>query len=325
MFTNSLLLAVLLFPALAQASGGFSPAGRDATPASAAPDARKTITVDCSNPRARVRSIADGLRLLGDVRPAVLLVSGTCLENVAIQGVDRVTIQGNPTATIDGGSDPSVGTVELLDAASIDLVDLTITGGGEGVGCSQCLARLTRVTIQGTLGLGVSAGARSHLVLFDSFVRNNPDLGVFVGNASTVNLVNTSVSGNGSHGALLNVGATLLVFSSSIAGNVGSGVSSSLHGSVLLNTTAVTGNGGDGVSIQGGSALHAFASTLSGNGGHQARIGDLSFARFAGAANTVAGSTFPDLVCDGSFSVLRGIARLPTATTNCPTEQPPVP
>ena len=86
---------------------------------------KNTIYVDCSSPTAKVKSIASGLNLLGDVRPAVVLITGTCHENVSISGLDRITLQGNPTATIDGGSDPGLGAVVISDSESIELIGLT--------------------------------------------------------------------------------------------------------------------------------------------------------------------------------------------------------
>ncbi len=326
MLKFSVPAAIVLVPllTLAQAAGPDTTRIGDGSSSSGAPSPRTTVAVDCSNPRARVRTIADGLRMLGDSRPAVLLVSGTCHENVTIQGLDRITLQGNPVAAIDGGSDPSLGTVELIDAASIDLVDLTITGGGEGVGCVQCLARLTRVTVQGTLGLGVTTDARSYLLLTDTFVRNNGDAGVLIGNAATVKLVGGSVDHNGSGGAFLNAGATLVLISSHVDANAGHGIDASLHGTVVLNGTTVTNNGADGLNLQAGSAMRAARSTVAGNLGHQVRIGDLSFASFS-AASTVAGGAYPDVVCDGAFSATRGVSTLSTATSNCPPEQAPSP
>jgi hypothetical protein len=66
------------------------------------------LRVECGNPKAPLKSIGAGLKLVGNLAPATLLISGTCHENVVIQGLDSITLQGNPTATIDGGSDPDV-------------------------------------------------------------------------------------------------------------------------------------------------------------------------------------------------------------------------
>lgn len=304
-----------------------APRARPEVPDAALPPiaSQGSVRVDCSNPRAPVHTIADGLAFLQNARPAVLLVSGTCRENVVIAGLDRVTLQGNPTATIDGGTDPNLDTVLIVDSRSIDLVDLTITGGGDGVACAQCLVRLTRVTLRGSLGPGaVTGSSTSFLFLRDSLVRENGDVGVFVGNGSMVRLDNTEVSGNAADGVFLNVGATLVAIGSRFLGNHGNGVTASLHDSVLLNTDTVAGNDGDGVSLQGGSALRTPSTTIGTNLGHQVRVGDLSFAQIQGAS-IGSGGTFPDVVCDPAFSAVRGISNSPGATTNCPDEQPRAP
>ncbi len=316
----------LTSPAAALALNGGSP-DPGAASAAGAPPARTRILVDCSNPRAPVHTIADGLRALGDARPAALLISGTCHENVTLSAVDRVALQGNPTATIDG-SDPTLDTVLISDAWSIDLVDLTITGGGDGVACGECLARLTRVTVTGSPGPGVVSGTGAQLVIGDSFIRGNGDVGVFVGNGSTVRIGSTDVSGNAADGIFLNTGATLAAFSSTVVGNHGNGVTASLHDTVLLNTVTIAGNDGDGVSLQGGSSARTPRTTIAGNGGHQLRVGDLSFAQIPGAGTFISGSggTFPDVVCDPAFSALRGLGNAQgSPSTNCPDEQPRAP
>ncbi len=321
MLKVSFLASIVVAPVftLAQALGPGAPPAAEVARASGAPSPRTTVTVDCSNPRAPVRTIADGLRMLGDSRPAVLLVSGTCRENVTIQGLDRITLRGNPLATIDGGLDPAFGTVEIVDAASIDLVDLTITGGGEGLGCVQCSARATRVTIQGSLGLGATTDARSLLLFTDSSIRDNADVGVLVGNAATVKLVGTSVSRNGAGGVFLNAGTTLILIGSQVEGNAGHGIDASLRATVVLNGSTVSDNAAEGLNLQGGSAVRVARSRVAGNAGHQVRIGDLSFASFS-AASTVGGGTFPEVACDGAFASTRGVSTLLPATSNCPAE-----
>jgi Right handed beta helix region len=147
---------------------------------------------------------------------------------------------------------------------------------------------------------------------------------VLVGNAATLSLVSTSVTGNGADGAFLNAGATLFLLSSSITGNAGYGIQASLQGTVVLNGATITGNAADGITIQGGTAMRMSRSSVTGNQGHQVRIGDLSFARF-GPASTVAGSTFPDVLCDGVSAATRGVGGVTATTTNCPPELAPAP
>lgn len=289
------------------------------------------IHVYCSNPKAKVKTITDGLTMLGDVRPAVLLISGTCHENVVIESLDRVTLQGNPTATIDGGSDPNLGTVEIVDSQSIQLSNLTITGGGEGVGClGQSLCQLTQVTIQNSLADGASVGAAGHLQILDTVIQNNTGIGLGISGGSA-NFFGGSISGNGSDGVSLLTGGSLgtaagnLFAGVTIQNNAGNGVTANLHNTVALNSATVTGNAGDGVSLQAESTLTMLGSSITNNAGHQIRIGDLSMGRFAGSSNTVTGSNSPDVVCDPVFSATRKFGNLTGTTTNCPAELPPTP
>jgi len=261
----------------------------------------------------------------------VLLISGICEENVAIVSLDRITLQGDPTATIDGGGDSNVGTVEIADSQSVVLSNLTITGGGEGVGCfGQSLCRLNQVTIQNSLGDGAAVGPRAHLQISDSILQNNADVGLSVG-AGSANLFGGSITGNAADGVFMSAGGFLglaggnLLPNVTISNNAGNGITAQLHNSIAGNSANISGNAGDGISLQGGSSLQIAASRVRDNGGHQIRIGDLSFVRFGGFGNTVTGANSPDVVCDPAFSATRNFANLLGTTTNCPAELPAAP
>jgi len=304
---------------------------REAKVSVMATDNRGTIHVKCGNPNAKVKTIAHGLKLLGDERPAVLLISGTCHENVVIGSLDRISLQGNPTATIDGGSDPNLGTIEIGDSQSIVLSNLTITGGGEGVGCfGQSLCQLNQVTIQNSLADGAAVGAGGHLQILDTVIQNNADVGLVI-SAGSVNFFGGSITGNGSDGVSLTGGGRLgtgagnLFAGVTIQNSAGNGVTANLNTTVTLNNATVTGNAGDGVSLQASSAMSMLGSSITNNAGHQVRIGDLSIVRFGGFANTIAGSNAPDVVCDPLFSTTRKFGNLTGTTTNCPAELSPTP
>jgi hypothetical protein len=289
------------------------------------------IVVRCGSPNAKVHTITDALKLIGRVRPAVLLISGTCRENVAITSLDRVTLQGNPTATIDGGADPNVGTVEIADSQSILLSNLTITAGGEGVGCfGQSLCRLNQVTIQNSLADGAAVGVRAHMQFADSVIQNNASVGLSIG-AGSANFFGGSITGNAddgvsmSGGGFLGIAAGDLVPNVTISNNSGNGITAGLHNSVTINSADIRGNAFDGISLQAGSSLRIAGSSVSSNGGHQIRIGDLSLARFGGLGNAVTGTNAPDVVCDPVFSATRNFANLAGTTTNCPAELPAIP
>lgn len=286
---------------------------------------RANIHVDCSNAAAKFRTIADGLAIIGDERPATLFVSGTCRENVVIQGLDRVTIQGNPTATIDGGTDPSLVAVTISDSRGIQLVSLTVTGGGIGVACfTQSLCRFSQMTVQNSLGDGVSVGLRSEANIENTVIENSAGAGLSV-RGGTGNLGDVTIVGNAAGGVQLGLGGGFLAVSGgSISENGGNGITASAANFVFLGGATVSRNSGDGVALQAGSTANVRGSEVSGNADHQFRIGDLSSVVF-GDFNTVFGTTFPDVVCDPVFSGTRGFGGLAGATTNCPAELPPGP
>jgi parallel beta helix pectate lyase-like protein len=290
------------------------------------------IRVDCGSSTAKVKTIAAGLKLLGNLYPAALLISGTCHENVVIQGLADLTLQGNPTATIDGGTDPNAATVVISGSQNIALNNLTITGGGQGLSCvGESYCELTQVTVQNSLGDGAGVGGGARLEFLDCLIQNNANAGLNIGAASS-SFIGGRISGNASDGVLLRVGGGFLAApadendKATIQNNGGNGIRASLHNAVNLNSAVVTDNAVDGVSLQLGSAMNSLSSTISNNGGHQVRIGDLSVARFSGGpTNTVTGANFPDVACDPQFSTTRQLSNAPGATTNCPAELPPTP
>jgi hypothetical protein len=290
------------------------------------------LRVECGNAKAVLHSIAAALKLVVNFVPTTLLISGTCHENVVIQALNNATLQGNPTATIDGGGDPNVGTVAIVGSLNISLNNLTLTGGGQGVGClgvSYCL--LNQVTVEKSLGDGGDVQAAARLEIFDSVIQDNG--GVGLGIAGVGAFFGGTISGNGSDGVLLrnagffaanpgNVTPTV-----SIENNAGNGIRTTLHNTINLNSTIIAGNSGDGVTLQIGSAMNMLDSRITSNIGHQVRIGDLSVARFSGfQSNTITGTNSPDVVCDPQYSATRQLAaNAPGATTNCPAELPPTP
>jgi hypothetical protein len=308
------------------------PAQSTVSSTGALPAGTLQIRVACGDPTAKVKTIAAGLKLVGNLHPAVLLLSGTCQEEVFIQGLADITLQGNPVATIDGGIDINNATVLILGSQNIALNNLTINGGGEGVGCvKESYCALTQVTIQNSLGDGAGVSSGSHLDLLDCLIQNNADTGLNVAHG-TANLLGGRITGNASDGVLVRIGGTFGAApgaendNATIQSNGGDGIRASLHNTVNLQSAVITDNGVDGVSLQLGSAMNAISSNISNNGGHQLRIGDLSVARFAGGpTNKVAGANFPDVVCDPQFSTIRQLSNAPGATTNCPAELPPTP
>jgi len=331
------VVAMLPFAACGQAASRRGTMVTEAAPSansstSALPPGTLQIRVDCGSSTAKVKTIAAGLKLLGNLHPAALLISGTCHEGVLIQGLADLTLQGNPTATIDGGTDPNTTTVGILASQNVALNNLTITGGGQGLACiAESYCELTQVTVQNSLGEGAAVNRGSHLFFVDCLIENNASVGLDVA-AGGASFIGGQISGNGSDGVLLRNGGTFSAApadendKATIEDNAGNGIRASLHNTVNLQATVITNNAVDGVTLQLGSAMNSLASNISNNGGHQVRIGDLSVARFSGGpTNTVKGANFPDIVCDPQFSTTRQLSNAPGATTNCPAELPPTP
>jgi len=288
------------------------------------------LRVECSNPRAPLHSINGALKLVVSPVPTTLLISGTCHENVLVQGLANVTLQGNPAATIDGGSDATFNVVQIADSLDIALNNLTITGaaGFFCAGMSDCF--LTQVTIQNSLTTGANVNLGAHLSLVDCVIQNSAGAGLNV-NVGSASLVGGQISNNGSDGVAVGFGGTFSaapgdVNDATIQNNAGNGIRAALHNTVNLNTAVVTGNAVDGVTLQLGSAMNVFSSTISNNGGHQIRIGDMSIVRFTGGpTNLITGANAPDIACDSQFAGTRQRSNAPGATTNCPAEQPITP
>ena len=289
------------------------------------------LRVQCGNPYAPIKTIADGLKVASLLHPATLLVSGTCHENVLLEGLVGITLQGSPTATINGGSDASVNAVQVFDSQDIALSNLAITGGAGFfcAGLSDC--SLTQVTIQNSLGAGASVNGGAHLSLLDCVIQNNAGAGLSV-NVGAASLVGGQISNNGSDGVAVGFGGTFAAApgdandNATIQNNAGNGIRAALHNTVNLNSAVVTGNAVDGVALQLGSAMNVFSSTISNNSGHQIRIGDMSVVRFTGGpTNTVTGANAPDIACDSQFAATRQRSNAPGATTNCPAESPITP
>jgi hypothetical protein len=285
------------------------------------------LRVECGNPKAPLKSIGAALKLVGNF-PATLLISGTCHENVVIQGLDRITLQGNPTATIDGGNDPNFAAVDIIDSVNIGLTNLTITGGA-GVFCAgHSLCRLIQSTVQNSLGVGVSVCTGCYFGIGDSVIQNNGDIGLYVG-AGTVSFFGGFIQDNAGdgvrlrYGGVLNVQGGSLIPTVTIHGNAGNGITAIAHSIVALDPATITNNSGDGVRLMGGSTMRTSGSTIAFNSGHQVRIGDLSWVQFSG--DSITGPNYPDVVCDPLFSTTRGLGNLAGSTSNCPAELPPTP
>jgi len=201
----------------------------------AAQDAQ-TFTVNCS----RGQTITKGLEL-GDARkPLVLIIRGTCNENIRITR-DRVTLQGDP---------PRVATVQ---AANPNAHSITITA---------TWVRIDGLTVTGGLN-GIWTTGVSHLTVTNSVIQNAAQNGIILNN-SYGRLVGNTIQNNGSEGLMLQA-AQAAVINSEITMNAGSGIRLNGNSTLDVSGGTISANGASGIYSQRSDA-NIRGTTITGNG-----------------------------------------------------------
>lgn len=301
--------------------------------------AAETLRVHCDEGQTISRAI-DRLTALGPIGtagPNTLLVSGTCNENVTINGMANLTLEGTPSATINGNANGNGTSLWITESQNITVNNFTINGFGVYCAASNCM--MNNDTVQNSAGNGVSVGVSASMLLNSSTVQNNAGAGVGIRIDGDVILAGSTVQGNAGGGVMLQSGAVLTVTLQSqgfnVIGPAGSTIQNNGQDGILadVNSTLrillganITGNARDGIRLEGGSKAFLSNVSVTGNTGHGVRIGDLSFVEFVNQ-NTITGNnsgvgTPLDVVCDPQYSATRGIGTLSGTTTNCSAEPP---
>jgi len=300
--------------------------------------ANATVTVKCGTPgtAGEQHTISGALKILTRIATTgrkTVLISGTCNENVVVDGFDHLTLQGNPTAIINGHDLATNVALFVTDSQDVAVNNISVVGGATCNDHSLC--RFNNDTFQDAsveqFGFGVFS--RSSAVLIDCTIQNNGGLGVFIGFATRLDLDGGTVQNNGGDGIATPFGGGRLIAQPGIAtnpivqNNSGNGISANLNSMVDLLAVTVIGNAGDGLRLTGSStATIRNGSAITQNIGHGVRIGDLSFVEFS-SDDTVVGNntgvaTPYDVICDPVNSATRRLGSLTGTKTNCPAEQP---
>ena len=101
------------------------------------------LNVNCD----KKETIHKALRLIADLNPGgpnTITVSGSCKENVVVDGFDRLTLTTKTGASISDHSGGALAVVFVHDSQSFTLQGFTINGGNDGfdcVGASVCYLR----------------------------------------------------------------------------------------------------------------------------------------------------------------------------------------
>jgi Right handed beta helix region len=283
------------------------------------------LKVDCSRKSEEsFPTISAALKKLNPTGPNTVTVSGTCNENLLIQGFDRLTLISSTNAKINDASGGSNPVVFILDSRSITLQGFTISGGNVGVFCDTAsVCYLTGNTVVGALGQeGVGVADGSTAFLSSNVIQHNGQRGLTVGGGSRGYSDMDNFDSNGDVGVFAISGAYFNVTNSSFQNNGSDGVVVSDHSAIRLGSCTISGNAGNGVRLQSGSEARfdasPGASTVTANGGSGVFVGSLSFAFFGEGGNITGNLGGTDVECGGQFSATAGaLINIGGGKTNC--------
>jgi len=277
-----------------------------------------TEKVDCDK-KGSINTALGLLSKTGKTQGATILVSGTCNEDVLVQGFDRLTLKTTSGATINDPSGGTNATVEIEDSNSVTVQGFIINGGQPGVICggvSVSVCYLSGNTIQASQFSGVFVSAASSAVLNGNVIQNNLGRGMTVNLNSSANSTNDTFQGNAGGGIAANQGY-VVASTSTIQNNAGLGINAINHSTIRLVSSSVSGSGGTGVTVQGASEATFEESSVTGNGGSGVIVSDSSYGRFS-ASNITGNLSGTDVNCKPQFPSTRGaLTDIGGGITNC--------
>lgn len=281
------------------------------------------LKVNC-NGMGALSTINGALKKLNPLGPNTVTVSGTCNENVVIQGFDRLRLIATPGASINDASGGTATVLDIIDSQRITVQGFAINGGGEGVVCEDfSLCRLSGNTVQGSSDSGVVV-VNSRAILQGDVIQNNAADGLDVLQFADVTTSGVTVQGNQSLGVRVAAHSTLVAHNTTVQSNADSGMLAVDNSTIILFGGTIRNNAGDGVSVSAASLVRfsAFASSIVTNNFRSGvDIADLSFGRFTLGGQTISGNNLGggafDVTCHPQFSATRGVANIGGGTTNC--------
>lgn len=231
-----------------------------------APTSAATIKVDCQTGAAIGPALAK-------LKPGdVLLVQGTCRENVLIQSeVNGVTVDGQGKATITA-LDARQPVVQVL-GREIIIKGFTVTGGFFGIAVNRGgTALLDNNTIEGAAHSGVEVSQNSFARVVNNTIRRNRQNGILVlGSASVhIGVVRSDdqlpspniIEGNDGDGIHVIRASTARIIGNTLSGNRGSGLAlrQTSHADVAGNV--FNANGAHGIHVIGNSGINLADSAM---------------------------------------------------------------
>ena len=278
------------------------------------PAGAANLTVNCD----KKQTIRETLKFLSVVHlpgPHTLSVTGSCSENIVIQGVDRLTLIAKNGASITDRSGGSLAVVDIEDSHSVTLQGFTINGGSTGVSCgSASVCYLTGNSVQDVLGVGVRVSGGSHAFLESNVIQNNEGAGATASDGTQMFSSNDVFQSNAAQGVSIGAGAYFVASNSSFLNN-GVGILA-VASNLLLHGGTISGSIGNGMTLLADStATFRDGITVTGNSGEGVHLEDASFAGFQNA--TVTGNSGGlDVDCAPQFTITHFVDRT-GGVTNC--------
>lgn len=228
-------------------------------PATASALSDLVINVDCAS-GSRIATALGRPSVLD--RRMIIVVNGTCTENVTIER-DDVTLRAGASGGGVSAADSAKPTIVVNGARRVAMENLTVTGGFHGVFATS----------------GAAAAIRGGIV------RNAVQHGVVADGGASVSVDQCTVESNGQQGVLAD-GARVRVTNATVRGNGLSGVAAIRTGSAVLGSTDAAGvvccgnvienNTFDGVTIADSATATLYGNTVQGNGSANGRFGVLA-------------------------------------------------
>jgi parallel beta-helix repeat protein len=217
------------------------------------------LNVNCASGD-RIASALGRLNVLD--RRMVIIVTGTCTENVTIER-DDVVLRGQGSGAGVSAADPSKPAILINGARRVAVEGLTVAGGLHGVqatGGASITIRASAISGAATHGVLIDRGANA--VVDGSTIESNGQTGVQVLQVSNVTMTASTMQGNGLYGVAV--------------GRNSSAILGADNGGTVCCGNTIQNNGFDGLLVADSSSALLYGNVIQGNGSTPGRFGVLA-------------------------------------------------
>jgi hypothetical protein len=266
-------------------------------------------TVDC----AKGQSVQRAIHRAPAAKPVVVVVKGTCTENIRILR-DHVTLEGHKSGGDIIGRDPDEETLFIEGASNISIRSLTIAGDNVGINTHAAQLQIEKSSISNNGRRGLEIEDNSYVSIVDSVVSNNNGFGIEADQSVLDLSGNTHITHN-TEGGVEAAALTSLDIEGNIVtvrNNDGFGIVLTGNSNLSAGGLLVTDNG------QGGILLSLYSSAdLSDSEVSEETNPGITLERDSGVVLQENTSVTPGVLCVGEDSSLEAEGSV-SVRTNCP-------